>query len=667
MRKFFLISMILTICFSSAQEKYYIKFKDKGPDKELSKSSVLYKRVMENLSQKAIERRQKLLGDEIVGYEDIPVNSDYTEILKKMGIKIENRLNWFNSVTSYLTAEQIKSLKSLEFISGIEKVNVYKLPAESPLIDELNNHGIYKNNSYKYDYGVSSTQMLLSDVPKVHDLGYSGQNVYLGLLDSGFKWKNNLSLSERKVIYEYDFVENDAITENKPNDLSSQHNHGTAVFSICAGFLEGSLIGPAFDASFLLAKTEDVATEKNIEEDNYAAALEWMEAKGVDIVSSSLGYSTFDAGQVSYTYQNMDGKTAIVTKASAIAFSKGVLTITSAGNEGNKTWKYISAPGDEFNIITVGALDKFNAVAAFSSYGPTSDGRLKPEVSAMGVGVYHITPAGTVTYGNGTSYSAPIVAGIAAQLLSAFPHLTNTQMRSILINACDTKNTPDNRRGYGLVSSLQAVLYPNLEKTSAGYKIHKIISTDPVNNELKLYYKKNTSSSFSNKLMTGSNKKFSAEVTGFNTGDIINFYFEYKDQNNNLVREPKDTLYTMQYGNLILTSVNDQDESENMPTKYSLSQNYPNPFNPGTTIEYKIPEAGIVMLKVYNLLGQEITTLVNEYKSAGKHSVSFSFNSSNSTSGTTLTSGVYFYRLTAGSSNGSERSYTETKKMVLLK
>ena len=312
-------------------------------------------------------------------------------------------------------------------------IRVRKFVFKSPELESPSELFRQPDNLFDFDYGPSFGQLQLSDVPAVHSKGITGEGVLLGLLDTGFNWKNHESLKDATVVAEYDFIFKDEITANDSLDNLRQHDHGTLVFSIAGGFKEGSLIGSAFGSDFILAKTEDIRSEKHIEEDNYAAALEWMESYGVDITSNSLGYSTFDPQEFSYTYSDMDGKTTIVTKAAELAFRRGVVTISSAGNEGALSWRYITAPADGINTLGIGAVDNSNQLASFSSRGPSFDGRIKPDVVTQGVGVYCAAAGNFSGYitASGTSVSAPIASGVAALLLSAYPHLKNTQVRSI--------------------------------------------------------------------------------------------------------------------------------------------------------------------------------------------------------------------------------------------
>ena len=215
-----------------------------------------------------------------------------------------------------------------------------------------------------------------------------------------------------------------------------------------------------------------------------------MENLGVDVTSSSLGYNEFDPETYSYTYADMDGKTTIVTKAAELAFQRGVVTITAAGNEGNKKWYYIIAPADGFNTVAVGAVDSDNNIATFSSRGPTYDGRIKPDIVAMGVNVYGASSNGTnlYTYGSGTSSATPIAGGIAALLLSAYPYLTNEQVRSIFHETSDNSENPNNERGYGLLSAAKAISFPNLERSGNNFILHKAFMDSFSVSNVQLHY-----------------------------------------------------------------------------------------------------------------------------------------------------------------------------------
>jgi hypothetical protein len=641
-----------------AQEKYLIYFADKGnAEKALVAKTIEPEKVAEeHLSKRSIERRKRNLGEKFFTIEDLPLDQRYLKQITDLGIKIENKLKWFNAVSAYLTHEQRDVLKSLDFITKIDRIRQVK-SIESKNIDVDSNQKIDKSSSsHTFNYGISLTQNELSDIPQIHDMGITGENVIIGLLDTGFDWERHLSLKDRTVIAEYDFVYKDGETANDSKDAStSQHNHGTSVFSIIGGFDQGNLVGPAFNSQYILAKTEFVPTETHVEEDNYAAALEWMDSIGVDITSSSLGYSEFDAEEFSYSYQDMNGYTTIVTQAAELAFDRGILVVTSAGNEGNSSWKYITAPGDGINTMTIGAVTSSNIVTSFSSEGPTYDGRLKPEIVAMGASVVNARASTESSYntGNGTSYSAPIAAGIAGMLLSAYPHLTNRQMRSILIESGDNTENPNNEIGYGLLSALKAVTFPNLKQVGDNYQLNKIF--DPAV-EINATTVELTIVGVASQSMIKNGNVFYTELPALIEGKNYEFYFTFKDVQNNEFRVPSDNFYNFEYGrpyiDFIVTGVEENGVIQN---QVSLSQNYPNPFNPSTKIDFSIPadySGEKVTLKIYDILGTEVRSLVNETKPAGNYSIEFLSDG--------LTSGVYFYQLRVG-------KFKQTKKLTILK
>jgi hypothetical protein len=644
-----------------------VYFKDKGADAlKLNKLSKVYLEAEKLLTAESVERRKQVMGDEYITYDDLPVNEEYVKTIESTGVIIIHKLKWFNAVSCYLNDEQKSKIQFLPFVKSIEPVRTFKKsePVEGSLIPQAQ---LYKTN-FLLDYGASFTQNNLSDIPVVHDLGIIGGNVIVGLLDTGFRWKTQPSLQGRNVLAERDFIQGDNTTSNETGDASNQDSHGTNVFSIIGGYAPGNLIGPAFGAKFLLAKTEDVRSEKNIEEDNYAAALEWMESLGVHITSSSLGYSTFDNGQTSYSFQQMDGKSTIVARAVNLAFERGVSTFTSAGNEGANYWgsgvSGIQSPADARDIIAVGAVTSSNVVSSFSSRGPTSDGRIKPEIVAQGLSVVFGNAAGSYSYGNGTSYSAPIAAGISALLKSAFPHLTNKQIRQIMLESGDNVNSPNNERGYGLISAKRAAAYPNISFVNGQPVINKsFIMNGGINEGTLRIFIRESNQNFEQAYMIKRNSySYTYTVPSSLADKNIEFYFTYQGNDGVTYREPSVNNYRFKYGSWavdnVLTSIK---ENEEVPLQFSLMQNYPNPFNPGTTIKFTIPNIKWsnasnlqhVSLKVFDFLGREITTLVDEYKMPGSYSITFNSNNK-------LASGILFYQLKAG-------DYISTKKMMLLK
>ncbi len=657
----FLIGLIF-LSSSTAQTKYFIYFRDKGvsPETKLQKTSSLYKLAEEKLSPKAIERRKSVMGENYITYEDLPLNESYVDLLTNLGVKIENRLKWFNSVTSYLTPEQVSQIRNLPFVKKIIPVGTFYFGSnESNIPFQPQPAGSLEKSSYLLDYGASLTQNALSDIPAVHDLGITGAGVTIGLLDSGFRWKTHPVFNRIKILKEYDFVQNDSVTANQTGDSNDQDSHGTAVLSIIGGYAPGNLIGPAFDANYILAKTEYVPTETNIEEDNYAAALEWMEGLGADITSSSLGYSEFDAGQTSYTYADMNGRTTIVAKAANLAFDRGVSTFTAAGNEGTSPWRYIISPGDAFNIITVGAVDKNNILASFSSRGPTADGRIKPEVCAMGVSDVNAS-AITTSYniGNGTSYSTPIAAGIGALLKSVYPHLTNRQIRKIFIESSDRSANPDNDHGYGLVSATRAIAYPNLSVTNNIFNLNKIfLNASGVNSATVVLKYSIGKGSMQTAAMTYDGKLKYFYNFPFSQPDSVKFFFQYQTNDGLLVREPFKGVYVFTYGDLMISYDPTKTIIEQVPDEYLLAQNYPNPFNIETRIEFYLPVNSQAELSVYDLIGRQVRTLFNGFAISGRNILLWNGRNNN---GQIVASGPYFYVLKV-------QGKVFAKKMILIK
>lgn len=646
--------LLLLSALSFPQEKYFIYFKDKAvkQGESLSKENQHYKKASEELSDRAIQRRMKNLGDDFIFYEDIPINKNYIESLKSLGIKIIHELKWFNSVSARLTEDQIEKIKNLNFIEKIEPVK--KIFFRKEFVDDLT----LNKESAATDYGQSFTQLNLSDIPIVHSKGITGENVIIGLLDSGFDWERHISLKNQNVLAERDFIFNDNVTADETEDQPGQHDHGTLIFSIIGGFDDNTMIGAAYKSSYLLAKTEDIRSETHIEEDNYAAALIWMEGLGVDITSSSLGYSTFDSPEESYTYSDMDGKTTIVTKAAELAFLRGVSTFTSAGNEGNTSWYYITAPADGKNIIAVGAVSSTNQIASFSSRGPTSDGRIKPEVVAMGVSVFG-AQAGTVDtyrFASGTSTSSPIASGIGALLLSAFSHLKNTQIRSIILESSANTQNPNNDIGYGLISAKNAIEFPNLELINNEFVLHKIFFRENIQN-LSVVMNYSTDGINFEQLQPGFDGTFryGFNIPSFAFGRNIQFYFTYKDSANNDIREPLNKNYQFNYGDLNI-SLNVAETNFN---NYIVSDPFPNPFLPAEhkSVKINFKSAGNELFKmaIIDGSGQKVKE-ISKLSTIGNNFVEWDGSSNH---GYLCASGVYYLLIQLG---GKEFG----KKLILL-
>ena len=415
------------------------------------------------ISERAIERRKKNKAYASSSWYDREVYSEYISTIKSLGLEIKNTSRWLNAVSVETDINKLKNVLECEFVKKIKPVYRYK--KNKNISYENKGNAVKKNsNNRELDYGNSQTQIEQINAHIGHQRGFFGQNVRILFLDTGY-FLEHAAFDSLNVIAEYDFINNDSITYNEVNqDNSQQINHGTAMLSIIAGYLPGSLIGPAYKSEYLLAKTEDVSSESQVEEDNYVAALEWGEALGADISSSSLGYLDW------YSYCDMDGNTAVTTKSVDIASSLGMLCVTSAGNWGGAMPNqdpcqiplehYISAPADADSVISVGAVYGTGEIVYFSSRGPSYDGRIKPEVCAMGAGVIGVqvgSQNNITTIYTGTSASCPLVSGAAAIIMSAKPDWTAMQVRQAMLSTASNHIAPDTVLGYGVINIADAL------------------------------------------------------------------------------------------------------------------------------------------------------------------------------------------------------------------
>jgi subtilisin family serine protease len=431
-------------------EKYWFFFRDKGPADSVNPGMVA---ANARVSAKSIQRRLKASPSSMpVDWTDVELYGPYIQSLRRLGIFIEHRSRWFNAVSGWATGEQLAAADQLNCIVRVRPVAAHTKPSPPQTLERHLKKSLVPQTG-SLDYGPSYLQNALIHVPQLHDLGYTGSGVLVAVLDDGFQL-DHTALQHIDVVAQYDFINRDSIVAyQQGQDALRQGYHGTQVLATLAGYQPGELIGPAYDATFLLAKTEQWGTEMPVEEDYWVAAAEWAERNGADVLTSSLGY--FDW----YTYDDLDGNTALVTKAADLAVKKGMVVLTSAGNWRRIPWHYIAPPADGDSVLAVGAVDKRGVIAYFSSVGPTVDGRIKPEVCAMGISVTTVSatdPGGYVNL-DGTSFACPQIAGVAALLLSAQPELTPMDLRDALLSTADRAVSPDTLYGYGVVNAYAAL------------------------------------------------------------------------------------------------------------------------------------------------------------------------------------------------------------------
>jgi serine protease AprX len=426
------------------------------------------------VSEKSLKRRAKVLSEgNLINERDLPVYQNYIRQIEAQGLRLKQKTKWFNGVSGFATKSELTQIANLQFVKKLDIVHRFKKDntEEESENDVPQDQNLTKPEGvHSFNYGQSFTQLNQITVPQVHDLGYSGAGVTICMMDAGFdKWTTHQVFDSLHVIATWDFVNGDPGVENG-SDMGNGA-HGTNTLSLIGGFYPGQLIGPAYGADFILTKTENTESETPIEEDNWIAALEWADSIGVDLTSTSLGYLTFDPPYPSYTWQDMDGNTAVITNGADYAVSIGIFVANSAGNEGyDPNHNTLNAPADGDSVIAVGSVTSSGSRSSFSSVGPTVDGRIKPDLMAMGSNDYVACHSNNscYTHGDGTSYSCPLLAGAAALLLEADPNLTPIQLSAVLKNTASQSGNPDNLYGWGIIDTYAALesLVTNSEKNN---------------------------------------------------------------------------------------------------------------------------------------------------------------------------------------------------------
>ncbi|MCL1850476.1 MAG: S8 family serine peptidase [Bacteroidetes bacterium] len=447
----FLLFFITGTIFSQTPAKYWVQFKEKDTENYSVKTPERF------LSLNAIEKRAKL-GIPIAE-EDIPVSRKHiaTVLMLDSTAVLLTTSKWHNGATFYSeNPDFITVMNHCDIVRYVEQTFTCKEP-ESFILENIN---YFNENTPKadipddLDYGYGTKQIQINNIHWLHRLGFKGEGVLLQVQDGGFRNSDSIRhfrqhFEDQRVRGVFNFVQ-------PAKSTFRDGSHGTGVWSCIASYLPGVLVGSAPACSFYLVQTEDPRTENVIEEDNWVAGLEFADSLGIDILTSSLGYTTFDDSTYYRSYSSLNGQTSRASLAADIAVSKGMIVVNSAGNAGRDKWHYIGVPADANHVLSIGAVNTEGKRAPFSSYGPTFDGRVKPDGAAVGWNTMVATPNDKSFPGSGTSYAAPIFAGMVACLIQAFPDRTNFEIIDAVRKSGNQYATPDSALGYGITDFLKA-------------------------------------------------------------------------------------------------------------------------------------------------------------------------------------------------------------------
>lgn len=428
--------------FSQIKYKYLVLFNDKN------NSPYSVNTPLDFLSQKAIDRRFK--QGITIKPTDFPPNPAYISSIQQTGATVIYKSRWMNAALVEASETQKNTILGLPSVKGIEFNRPLKQVRQQSVKDKF-----AIENTESLNYGDATAQIQLLGADAMHNLGFHGEGMLVALLDDGFLNVNTSAclqhlVQQNKIVKVYDFVDND-------NTVYTQGGHGTAVLSTMAGYIENQMISPAFGASVALFRTEDISSETPLEEANWLFAAEMADSLGADIISSSLGYSTFDNSVDNYTPSMMDGKTALSTRAADLAAATGMVVVISAGNSGNDpSWQIITAPADADSVLAIGAVTRTGEYASFSSRGNSADGRIKPDVVAVGSGTALCNTSVFASTSNGTSFSAPLVAGLVAGFWQANPYLTAQEVTRAIRKSGHQFSSPTIQLGYGYANFSRA-------------------------------------------------------------------------------------------------------------------------------------------------------------------------------------------------------------------
>ncbi|RMZ60235.1 T9SS C-terminal target domain-containing protein [Chryseobacterium nematophagum] len=463
---------ILFFCFSaiysmsSAQtELVFVFFKDK-PNK-----AAFYANPLSELSQKSLNRRTTLgipLND-----QDAPIEPSYIQNIQNLGFVVTDYSKWLNGVAVNATSAQITTLQSQSYVSSVESFvkNSSGTVKPAPINKWDSFDTLFNKNLTTFDYGSGSAQIDQINLRPLHLAGYTGTGVSIAVIDTGFPtvdtgsafsrlWTNN------QIKDGYDFVTKNANVYNL-----SLNNHGSIVLGAIGGYITNTFVGTAPDADFYLYRSENAAIEIPEEELYWIEAAEEADRKGVDIITTSLGYSVFDDSRYDYTYSDMNGNTSFIARGSEIASNKGIFVLNAAGNSGMQTWHYITTPADNIKVFSVGAVDSSGNPSSFTSYGPNSAGMIKPDGSTRGTSAATVYD-NSLSTASGTSIATPIAAGGVTCLIQAFPTMNRELIATKLRQTASLFPSYNDRMGYGILNF--GNFYTNNLNTSENTKKEKL-------------------------------------------------------------------------------------------------------------------------------------------------------------------------------------------------
>jgi serine protease AprX len=523
MKKLFPLLAFLISLQLFAQEDAWVFLTDK-PD-----SATYLATPLTMLSQRALDRRTR--QNIVLDSKDVPVGTAYySQVKNATGITVLAKSKWLNAIHVQGTPVDINNLKSFSFVAEIEFAN-NGLNAKGKTTQRSSNTK-HKNKftevSANFNYGDAENQITMLKGDYLHQEGFTGTGMHIAVIDAGFPNVNTLAAFKRlrdnnQILGGYDFV-------NRSTSFYGGHNHGTNVLSDIGGYIDGQFVGTAPDASFYLFRTEDAANEVPLEESLWVEAAEKADSLGVDVINTSLGYTTFDNANYNYSYADMDGKTTFISRGAEIGASRGMILVNAAGNSGNDGWKYMGAPADAAAVFTVGAVNASKSIASFSSFGPTADNRIKPDVLAQGQSVYVIShTSGNPITSNGTSFSSPVMTGVVACFWQAFPDLTSTQIMQRIRESADRYNNPHEQYGYG-IPNFETAFTAVLSIDKENFMNSTTIYPNPINNSFSIQTNTNDLSGLSIQIYNVLGKKVYGErnlksktipVSGLNSGIYI--------------------------------------------------------------------------------------------------------------------------------------------------